>query len=177
MIKIKGKLKKESMMVVNQGYYTDGNIALLIDYVQSTDVTIQGLIMANNNGGLNSGYNMNQLPNIEKVLLGPMKNVASRLNSNESLNLLQDTELTLRHKGVKDGIRILFSQDCKSYIYLDNRYINYLDQFNFKYTATKDYKGEYSNRSPIAILDKDCVVVGVIMPIIIRDNNEYLKEV
>ena len=66
MTKIKGKLPNNKMQLTNQGYYTDGAILLLNDYVKAYDNTVNSAIQFNKDYGVSDKIEIAQLPALKK---------------------------------------------------------------------------------------------------------------
>ena len=67
-MKIKGKLLNTDMQVTNQGYYTDGSIALLNILARPYNQTVASAIEFNKDVGILNKNVMAQLPDIKKII-------------------------------------------------------------------------------------------------------------
>ena len=167
-IKIKGKLPNKSMQVTNQGYYTDGNIALLNTLAKPYNPTVASAIEFNKDFGIVNKNTIEKLPDIKKIIEGSMRCFASMVNSEEGFYYLEDTNLTLDI--CKDmQVKIFYNEPTEDYTFIYTKYIDYLKQFNLKYVrlGSDDY-------SKVGIIDDNGVLVGIVMPIV-KVQNKYLK--
>lgn len=166
MTKIKGKLPNKSMQMTNQGYYTDGSIGLLNDYVKAYDNTVNSAIQFNKDYGVSNKVEMQKLPLIKKIIEGAMRTFVSMVNSEDGFYYLQDTKLVIDiRKDVQ--ARIFYNENTKDYTFIDSKYTDYLEQFHFKYVRLGD-----DNFSQVGIIDQS-VLVGLVMPIP-NIQNKYL---
>lgn len=166
MIKIKGKLPNNKMQLTNQGYYTDGNILLLNDYVKAYDNTVNSAIQFNKDYGVSDKIEIAQLPDVKKIIESAMRYFVSLQNSEDGFYYLQNTHLKQETK--ETLVTVFYNETTKDYTFIDSKYTDYLKQFNFKYVklGTEYY-------SQIGIIDKQGVLVGIVMPII-NIQNKYL---
>ena len=93
--KIKGKLPNKNLQITNQGYYTDGNIALLNILAKPYNPTVASAIEFNKDFGILNKNVMAQLPDIKKLIENAMRVFATMINSEDGCYYLQDTKLTL----------------------------------------------------------------------------------
>lgn len=166
MIKIKGKLPNNKMQLTNQGYYTDGNILLLNDYVKAYDNTVNSAIQFNKDYGVSNKVEMQQLPDVKKLIESAMRYFASLQNSEDGFYYLTNTHL--KQETTKTLATVFYNETTKDYTFIDSKYTDYLEQFNFKYVklGTEYY-------SQVGIIDNQNVLVGIVMPIV-KINNKYL---
>lgn len=166
MIRIKGKLPNNKMQVTNQGYYTDGAIALLNDYVKAYDKTIDSAIQFNKDYGVSNKIEMAQLPDVKKLIESAMRYFVSLQSNEDGFYYLQNTHLKQETK--ETLATVFYNETTKDYTFIDSKYTDYLEQFNFKYVklGTKYY-------SQIGIIDKQGVLIGIVMPMVIIQN-KYL---
>lgn len=166
MTKIKGKLPNNKMQVTSQGYYTDGAIALLNNYVKAYDNTVNSAIQFNKDYGVSNKIEMAQLPDVKKLIESAMRYFVSLQNGEDGFYYLQNTHLKQETK--RTLATVFYNETTKDYTFIDSKYTNYLEQFNFKYVklGTEYY-------SQIGIIDKQGVLVGIVMPMV-NINNKYL---
>lgn len=166
MTKIKGKLPNEVMQLTNQGYYTDGAIALLNDYVKAYNSTVNSAIQFNKDYGVSNKIEMAQLPDVKKLIESAMRYFASLQNGEDGFYYLQNTHLKQETKGTL--ATVFYNETTKDYTFIDSKYTDYLEQFNFKYVklGTEYY-------SQVGIIDKQGVLVGIVMPMV-NIQNKYL---
>jgi len=157
MTKIKGKLPNNKMQVTNQGYYTDGAIALLNDYVKAYDKTVNSAIQFNKDYGVSNKIEMQNLPDIKKLIESAMRYFVSLQNSEDGFYYLANTHLKIVLK--ETLATVFYNEPTKSYIFIDSKYTDYLEQFYFKYVKLNTW--EYSQ---IGIIDSQGVLVGIVMP-------------
>lgn len=166
MIKIKGKLPNNEMQLTNQGYYTDGNILLLNDYVKAYDNTVNSAIQFNKDYGVSNKVEMQQLPDVKKLIESAMRYFASLQNSEDGFYYLTNTHL--KQETTKTLATVFYNETTKDYTFINSKYTDYLEQFNFEYVklGTEYY-------SQVGIIDNQNVLVGIVMPIV-KINNKYL---
>lgn len=167
MTKIKGKLPNNKMQLTNQGYYTDGTIALLNDYVKAHDNTVNSAIQFNKDYGVSNKFEIQNLPDVKKIIEGAMRYFASLQNSEDGFYYLENTNLKCEIKETL-LVTVFYDETTKDYVFIDSKYTDYLKQFNFKYVklGTEYY-------SQVGIIDNQGVLVGIIMPIV-NVQNKYL---
>ena len=166
MTKIKGKLPNNKMQLTNQGYYTDGAIALLNDYVKAYDNTVNSAIQFDKDYGISNKIEMAQLPDVKKLIENAMRYFASLQSSEDGFYYLQNTHLK---QETKETLATVFhNETTKDYTFIDSKYTDYLEQFNLKYVrlGADDY-------SQVGIIDKQGVLVGIVMPMA-NIQNKYL---
>lgn len=166
MNKIKGKLPNKSMQITNQGYYTDGNILLLNDYVKAYNNTVNSAIQFNKDYGISNKDEIVQLPDVKKLIESAMRYFASLQNSEGGFYYLENTKL--KHEEKETLITVFCDVTTKDYVFIDSKYTDYLKQFNFKYV-----KLGIDNYSQVGIIDNHGVLVGIVMPIV-NISNRYL---
>lgn len=168
MTKIKGKLPNKDMQITNQGYYTDGSIALLNVLAKPYNLTVASAIEFNKDFGILNKNVIAQLPDIKKIIENAMRGFASMVNSEDGFYYLQDTKLTLDiHKDMQ--VRAFYNETTEDYTFIDSKYTDYLKQFNLKYVRLGS-----DSYSQVGIIDNNGVLVGIVMPIV-NIQNEYLK--
>lgn len=165
-MKIKGKLPNKEMQLTNQGYYTDGSILLLNDYVKAYDNMVNSAIQFNKDYGISNKIEMQQLPDVKKIIEGAMRYFVSLQNSEDGFYYLADTHLKQETK--KTLATVFYNETTKDYTFIDNKYTDYLEQFNFKYVRL----GE-DDFSQVGIIDIHGILVGIVMPIV-NIQNRYL---
>lgn len=166
--RIKGKLPNKNKQITNQGYYTDGSIALLNTLAKPYNPTVDFAIEFNKDFGISNKNVMAQLPDIKKIIENAMRVFVSMVNSKDGVYYLQDTKLTLDIS--KDmQARIFYNETTKDYTFIDTKYTDYLKQFNLKYVRLGSNK-----YSQVGIIDSNEVLVGIVMPIV-NNQNKYLK--
>lgn len=166
MTKIKGKLPNKSMQLTNQGYYTDSNILLLNDYAKAYDNTVNSAIQFNKDYGVSNKVEMQQLPDVKKLIENAMRAFASLQNSEDGFYYLANTHLKQETKDTL--VNVFYNETTKDYTFIDSKYTDYLEQFNFMYVRLGD-----DNFSQVGIIDNNSVLVGIVMPII-NIQNKYL---
>lgn len=166
MTKIKGKLPNNKMQLTNQGYYTDGVIALLNDYVKAYDNTVNSAIQFNKDYGVSNKIEMQNLPDVKKLIESAMRDFASLQNSEDGFYYLENTHLKQETKETLASI--FYNEATKDYTFIDSKYTDYLKQFNFKYVRLGIV--EYSQ---VGIIDEQGVLAGIVMPIV-NVQNKYL---
>lgn len=166
MIKIKGKLPNNKMQLTNQGYYTDGNILLLNDYVKAYNNTVNSAIQFNKDYGVSNKIEMQNLPDLKKLIESAMRTFVSFQNSEDGFYYLEDTHV--KHETKETSVTIFYNEPTKDYTFIDSKYTDYLKQFNFKYVRLGIV--EYSQ---VGIINKQGILVGIIMPIV-GVQNKYL---
>lgn len=166
MAKIKGKLPNKIMQLTNQGYYTDGSILLLNDYVKAYDSTVNSAIQFNKDYGVSNKIEMAQLPDVKKLIESAMRYFVTLQNSEDGFYYLANTHLKQETK--ETLATIFYNETTKDYIFIDSKYTNYLEQFFFKYVklGTREY-------TQVGIIDNNNVLVGIVMPIV-KIQNKYL---
>lgn len=166
MIKIKGKLPNKEMQLTNQGYYTDGAIALLNDYVKAYDNMVNSAIQFNKDYGVSNKIEMQQLPDVKKIIEGAMRYFVSLRNSEDGFYYLADTHLKQETK--ETLVTVFYNETTKDYTFINSKYTDYLKQFNFKYV-----KLGIEYYSQVGIIDKQGILVGIVMPMA-NIQNKYL---
>ena len=165
-MKIKGKLPNKDMQLTNQGYYTDGNILLLNDYVKAYDNTVNSAIQFNKDYGVLNKNVMTQLPDVKKLIESAMRYFVNLQNSEDGFYYLVNTHLKQETTGTL--ISVFYNETTKDYTFIDSKYTDYLAQFNFKYVRLGD-----NNYSQVGIIDEQNILIGIVMPIVNRQN-KYL---
>ena len=166
MTKIKGKLPNNKIQLTNQGYYTDSNILLLNDYVKAYDNTVNSAIQFNKDYGVSNKIEITQLPDVKKIIENAMRYFVSLQNSEDGFYYLQNTHLKQETK--ETLATIFYNELTKDYTFIDSKYTDYLEQFNFRYV--KLGVAEYSQ---VGIIDNQGVLIGIVMPIV-KIQNKYL---
>lgn len=166
MTKIKGKLPNKIMQLTNQGYYTDSNILLLNDYVKAYNNAVNSAIQFNKDYGISNKIEMAQLPDVKKLIECAMRYFVGLQNSEDGFYYLADTHLKQETKETLASV--FYNETTKDYTFIDSRYTDYLKQFGFKYVrlGTEEY-------SQVGIIDKQGVLVGIVMPMV-KIQNKYL---
>lgn len=166
MIKIKGKLPNKSMQLTNQGYYTDSIILLLNDYVKAYDNTVNSAVQSNKDYGVSNKIEMQQLPDVKKLIESAMRYFVNLQTSEDGFYYLANTHLKQETK--ETLVTVFYNETTKDYTFIDSKYTDYLEQFNFRYVRLGD-----DNFSQVGIIDNHSVLVGIVMPIV-NVQNEYL---
>lgn len=165
-MKIKGKLPNKSMQLTSQGYYTDGCILLLNDYVKAYDNTVNSAIQFNKDYGVSNKIEMAQLPDVKKLIECAMRYFVTLQNSEDGFYYLTNTHLKQETK--ETLVTVFYNETTKDYIFIDSKYTDYLKQFNFKYV-----KLGVEYYSQVGIIDNHNVLVGIVMPMV-NIQNKYL---
>ena len=162
---LKHKLPKNNLMVVNQGFYTDGNILIKKDYAQTALKDFNIAMQYENNFGIQNKNKMDTLPDLQKLTKG-LKNIIDNM---QEVNFLYDTNL------IETGVlnKRVYTTHTNKYIYLNTAYTDYLDQFkNIRLVSSNPD----NNFSQIIIFDTNTVEpIGLLMPVAMRYDNEFLK--
>lgn len=144
------KLDKYNLICVNEGYFTDGNIALKTEFMPEISVYNEYLV-SGEPFGFQQGNKLTTLPKIEQL-------IPKSLSGHTPL---EDTGLM---KNEEFESRILVSDVTEKYYEIQKKYWDIIEYYEFELYTCVDTKS-YQTAKIIVNPKKDNEIVGVVMPI------------